>query len=35
MACCDWLFRLQVPIPDDGVRVELVENVRVGVKPPG
>ena len=22
-------------IPDDGVRVELVENVRVGVKPPG
>ena len=23
------------PIPDDGVRVELVGNVRFGVKPPG
>ena len=23
------------PIPDDGVRVELADNVRFGVKPPG
>ena len=28
-------FVCKVTIPDDGVRVELVGNVRVGVKPPG
>ena len=28
-------FFCKISIPDVGVRVELVENVRVGVKPPG